>query len=99
MIPAWAQRREALVRDCVVSPDVFEHLVERLRAFVVPYQCTLETAAGKRSGHARVHRYGAIVLPAVGHGIGWTRGERQRESDGIIAFDSSNVPKRGIHSV
>ena len=23
----WAQRPEALVRDCIVSPDVFQHMV------------------------------------------------------------------------
>jgi len=37
MTPAWAQRQEALLRDCIVSPDVFAHMVERLRDFVVPY--------------------------------------------------------------
>ena len=37
MTPAWVQRQEALLHDCVVSPDVFEHMVERLRDFVVPY--------------------------------------------------------------
>src|SRR5919199_3522157 len=49
MTPAWVQRQEALLQDCVVSPDVFEHMVERLRDFVVPYQHALETAAGKRN--------------------------------------------------
>jgi len=49
MTPAWVQRQEALLHDCVVSPDVFEHMVERLRDFVVPYQRALETAAGKRN--------------------------------------------------
>ena len=49
MTPAWAQRQEALLRDCIVSPDVFDHMVERLRAFAVPYQHALETAAGKRN--------------------------------------------------
>jgi SRSO17 transposase len=49
MTPAWAQRQEALLQDCVVSPEVFEHMVERLRDFVVPYQRALETAAGKRN--------------------------------------------------
>jgi len=53
MTPAWAQRQEALLHDCVVSPDVFKHMVERLRDFVVPYQRALETAAGKRN----VYRY------------------------------------------
>jgi SRSO17 transposase len=49
MTPVWVQRQEALLQDCVVSPDVFEHMVERLRDFVVPYQAALETAAGKRN--------------------------------------------------
>src|SRR5712691_4814693 len=51
MTPAWAQRQEALLRDCIVSPDVFDHMIERLRAFVVPYQHALETEAGKRNVH------------------------------------------------
>ena len=37
MTPAWAQRQEELLRDCIVSPDVFIHLVDRLSEFVVPY--------------------------------------------------------------
>jgi hypothetical protein len=51
MTPVWAQRREALLSDCVVSPDVFDHMVERLYDFVVPYQQALETEAGKRNVH------------------------------------------------
>src|SRR6266516_6215857 len=51
MTRAWAQRREELLSDCVVSPDVFNHMVDRLRAFVVPYQHALETEAGKRNVH------------------------------------------------
>ncbi len=31
MTPAWAQRQAELVSDCVVFPDVFDHMVERLR--------------------------------------------------------------------
>src|SRR5206468_12014460 len=46
--PVWAQRREALVRDCLVSPDVFHQMVERLGDFVVPYQHALETEVGQR---------------------------------------------------
>src|SRR5215510_5920409 len=49
MTPVWAQRQEALVRDCVVSPQVFDHMVDHLRDFVVPYQHALETEAGKRN--------------------------------------------------
>ena len=37
MTPAWTQRQEALRRDCIVSPDVFDYMVERLRDFVGPY--------------------------------------------------------------
>src|SRR5437867_564665 len=53
MTPTWAQRREALLRDCIVSPDVFTSMVDRLGEFVVPYQQALETEAGQRN----LHRY------------------------------------------
>jgi hypothetical protein len=33
----WAQRREEVLRDCIVSPDVFMQMVDRLAEFVVPY--------------------------------------------------------------
>jgi SRSO17 transposase len=49
MTPVWAQRQEELLRDCVVSPQVFDHMVDHLRDFVVPYQRALETEAGKRN--------------------------------------------------
>src|SRR6516162_6412046 len=51
MTPAWAQRQEALLRDCIVSPDVFDHMVERLRDFAVPYQHALATEASQRNVH------------------------------------------------
>jgi len=51
MTPAWAQRQEELLRDCIVSPDVFNHIVDRLGAFVVPYQQALATEAGQRNVH------------------------------------------------
>ena len=41
MTPAWAQRQEALLRDCLVSPGVFASIVERLYDFMVPYQHAL----------------------------------------------------------
>ena len=50
--------QEALLRDCVVSPDVFTHLVDHLRDFVRPYQHALETEAGQRN----VYRYLAGLL-------------------------------------
>ena len=49
MTPEWAQRQEALLSDCVVSPDVFTHMVDHLRDFVRPYQHALETEAGQRN--------------------------------------------------
>ena len=51
MTPAWAQRQEELLSDCVVFPDVFDHMVDRLRDFVVPYQHALETEASQRNVH------------------------------------------------
>jgi SRSO17 transposase len=45
MNPVWAQRREEVLSDCIVSPDVFTQMVERLGEFVIPYQHALETAA------------------------------------------------------
>ena len=47
MTPAWAQRQAALRRDCLVSPDVFSLMVDRLGAFVVLYQQALEAEAGQ----------------------------------------------------
>jgi len=46
MTPAWAQRQEELLSDCIVSPDVFNHVVDRLRDFVVPYQLDLKVFSG-----------------------------------------------------
>jgi|GEM_PF-3555119 len=51
MTPAWAQRQEELLSDCIVFPDVFNPMVDRLGDFVVPYQQALETEAGQRNMH------------------------------------------------
>jgi SRSO17 transposase len=51
MTPVWAQRREELWSDCLVSPDVFHEMVDRLGEFVVPYQQALETEAGQHPLH------------------------------------------------
>ena len=51
MMTVWAQRREEVLSDCLVSPDVFNQMVDRLGEFVVPYQQALETAAGQRNVH------------------------------------------------
>ena len=49
MTLAWAQRQAELLRDCIVSPDVFQHMVDRLHDFAVPYQQALETEASQRN--------------------------------------------------
>ena len=58
MTLAWAQRQAALLRDCLVSPDVFSPMVDRLGEFVVPYQQALEAEAGQ----PHVQRYLAGLL-------------------------------------
>jgi SRSO17 transposase len=45
MRTVWAQRRAELLSDCLVSPDVFHQMVDRLAEFVVPYQQALEADA------------------------------------------------------
>jgi len=51
MTLTWAQRREELLGDCIVSPDIFNPMIDRLAAFVVPYQQALETEAVQRNMH------------------------------------------------
>ena len=51
MNTVWAQRREELLSDCIVSPDVFTQMVDRLGEFVVPYQHALENEAGPHPMH------------------------------------------------
>ena len=51
MALTWTQRREELLSDCIVSPDVFNPMIDRLAAFVVPYQQVLETEAAQRNLH------------------------------------------------
>ena len=51
MTPVWAQRREDLLSDCIVSPDVFNRTVDRLAEFVVPYQQALEIEAAQHPMH------------------------------------------------
>jgi SRSO17 transposase len=45
----WAQRQEELLSDCVVSPYVFDHMVDRLCDFAALYQHCLETEAAQRN--------------------------------------------------
>ena len=51
MTPTWAQRREELLSDCLVSPDVFHQMLDRLGEFVVLYQQALESEAAHHPMH------------------------------------------------
>src|SRR2546422_10817635 len=51
MHTVWAQRREEMLSDCIVSPDVFTQMVDRLGEFVVPYQQALGTEADQHPMH------------------------------------------------
>ena len=51
MNTVWALRREEWLSDCLVSPDGFNQMVDRLGEFVMPYQHVLETEAGQRNVH------------------------------------------------
>jgi SRSO17 transposase len=61
MTPAWAQRREALLSDCLVSPDIFHQMLDRLGEFVVPYQRALASEAA----HHPMHLYLQGLLSQV----------------------------------
>jgi hypothetical protein len=42
MALTWAQRREELLSDYMVSPDTFNPMIDRLAEFAVPYQQAME---------------------------------------------------------
>jgi SRSO17 transposase len=54
MSTVWAQRREELLSDCIVSPDVFNQMVDRLGEFVVPYQQALKIEVSLHPMHLYV---------------------------------------------
>ena len=66
MTPTWAQQREQLLSDCIVSPDVFNPMVDRLRDFTLPYQQALETEAVQRNMHLYLQGLLGRVPPACG---------------------------------
>ena len=55
MTPLWAQRQAELLRGCIVSPDVFASMVDRLGDFVVPYQHGLESRTREIRGGMCYH--------------------------------------------
>jgi len=90
MTPAWAQRREELLSDCLVSPDVFHQMLDRLGAFVVPYQRALESEAAHHPMHlylqgllSQLPRKNAEAIAA------WVDVERQGIQDfiGTVPWD------------
>ena len=128
MTSVWAQRREELLSDCLVSPDVFHEMVARLGEFVMPYQQALEPEADPHSMHlslqgllSHLPRKNAEAIaawvdverqvmqdfigiapwdprPLIGVLVGQVA-KRLGEPEGIIAFDPSSFPKRGMHAV
>ena len=89
MTPAWAQRREALLRDCIVSPDVFTSMVERLGDFVVPYQRVLETGVGQRTQSPRqkipgITPAGAVLMRPDGF-VAWRAREKESGAADTLA--------------
>src|SRR5713226_8400757 len=90
MHTVWAQRREEVLSDGIVSPDVFNQMVDRLGEFVVPYQHALETEASGRHVHlylqgllAHLERKNAEAIAA------WIDVERQVIQDfiGTVPWD------------
>ena len=65
MNTVWALRREELFSDCLVSPDVFNQMVDRLGEFVMPYQHVLETEAGQRNVHLYLQGLLSHVAPRM----------------------------------
>src|SRR4030095_12845186 len=51
MTPAWVQRREALLSDCLVSPDVLHQMPDRLGELIIPYQRALASEAAHHPMH------------------------------------------------
>src|SRR6266446_9550167 len=93
MSTVWAQRREELLSDCIVSPDVFHHMVDRLGEFVVPYQQALETEAGPH--HMPLYLQGLLshVPRKNAEEIAtWVDVERQIIQDFIATASSAHRP-------
>src|SRR5467141_887478 len=84
MTPAWAQRREEMLSDCLVSPDVFNQMVDRLDEFVVPYQQALVTEADQHPMHLYLQGLLSHLPRKNAEGIAaWVDVERQVMQDFI----------------
>jgi SRSO17 transposase len=112
----------------IVSPDVFNQMLDRLCEFVLPYQDALETSTDQCNLHFYlqgllshlpgknaediatlvdverqvIHDFIGTVpwdhRPLIRVVVGQVAA-RLAEPDGIIAFDPSRFPKRGMYSV
>jgi hypothetical protein len=90
MTPVWAQRREELWSACLVSPDVFNEMVDRLGEFVMPSQPALETEAAPHSMHLSLQGLLSHVPRKHAEDIAaWVEVERQVMQDfiGIAPWD------------
>jgi hypothetical protein len=77
MTSAWAQRQEELLSDCIVSPDVFNPMVDRLAEFVHSRPGSPTTGVSR----ARSSSKGPV---AVGDGLA-----QGAPSDGLEAADGT----------
>ncbi len=90
MSTVWAQRREELLSDCIVSPDVFHQMVDRLGAFVMPYQQALETEAVQHPMHLYLQGLLSQLPDKNAEDIAaWVNVDRQVIQDfiGIVPWD------------
>src|SRR5919109_4692177 len=97
MTPAWAQRREELLSDCLVSPDVFHQMLDRLGEFIVPYQRALASEAAHYPMHlylqgllSQLPRKNAEAIAA------WVDVERQVIQDFIGTVPWDHQPLVGV---
>ena len=72
MMTVWAQRREEVLSDCLVSPDVFTQMVNRLGEFVVPYQHALETEVNGHHVHLYLQGWCQDTFPKVASNLSFT---------------------------
>jgi hypothetical protein len=90
MTPAWAQRQEELLRDCIVSPDVFTPMVDRLRDAWCPSSSrkirgTIADHANKLSSH--FYGLGAHLSAANFRwcpSIAWMKGRRSDVNRSLV---------------
>ena len=87
MALTWAQGREELISDCMVSPDVFNSMIDRLAEFVVPYQQAMETETAQRNLHLYLQGLLSHLPSKNAEDIAtFVHVERQVNSTGVFAY-------------